>query len=155
MIEFVVGVIAVCYGFYLGIAAIADTFKSANSASSTGTIIKDIEIIVDTFDKSKAADYFKKMQDGFNKVEDALKNDQTKIVVSLEGFEKELAPFLDMDEAKEYRDLMRQLVDVARTRNEKLLSYSQFLLKSAEAQVAECILRPREGSDFGTIGANE
>src|SRR5258708_34663162 len=52
----------------------------------------------------------------------------------MEAFESELEVLLDMDEAAEYRDLMRQLVDVEKTRNDKLLSYTQFVLKSLEAR---------------------
>jgi hypothetical protein len=137
MIEFVAGVIMICYGCYEGAMAIGDAMRTANSASESGGIIKDLEFVVETFDKFKVADYFKKMQEGFNKVEDALKTDSAKLVVSLEAFEKELQPYMDLEAAQQYRDLLRQFIDVAKARNDKLLAYSQLVLKSAETEVQD------------------
>ncbi|QND19234.1 hypothetical protein HB774_02565 [Rhizobium leguminosarum bv. viciae] len=141
MIQFVVGVVAICYGMYQGAIAVADSFKTANSTTSDGSIIKDMQFLVDTFDKNKVDEHFKKMQDGFAKVQDALKTNDTKLVVSLESFETQLKPYLDMPEAVEYRDLMRQLVDVARAKNDKQVLYTQLVLKSTKAKLDEEALR--------------
>jgi hypothetical protein len=140
MIEFVVGVIAICYGVYAGVVAIADSMKTVNTSGNTGNVIKDLEFVVETFDKSKVSEYFTKMQEGFRKVQEALKNNDTKLVVSLESFEQQLAPYLSMPEASGYQTLMRQLVDVARTKNDKLLSYTQLVLKSLSADKEQSAL---------------
>lgn len=134
MIEFVVGVIAICYGVYVGVTAVADSMNKVNSAPAGSGIITSLKIIGETFDKSKVSEQYQKMQAGFKEVEDALKNNTTKIVVSMESFETQLEPYLNMPEAVRYRDLMRQIVDLAKARNDRMLSYTEALLKSTEAQ---------------------
>lgn len=140
-IQFVAGVIALCYGAYNGLMAIANSFETANAAETDGSIITDLKVLAETFDRNKVSDYFKKMQEGYAQVEDALKTNNTKLVVSLESFESELQQYLDMPEAVNYRDLMRQFVDVTRAKNDKQLFYTQLVLKAAKARVDEASLR--------------
>ncbi|MBX5164791.1 collagen-like protein [Rhizobium sp. NZLR4b] len=140
MIEFVAGVVAICYGVYYGYVAIAEAFKTANAAEGRG-IIKDLVFLVETFKKSGVLKDFKEMQDGFNKVQAALKTNDTKLVISLEAFEQQLKPFMEMPEAENYRTLMRQLVDVARAKNEKQMAFTQEILNIAKSRADSVALQ--------------
>lgn len=67
-----------------------------------------------------------------------LKGNQAKIGVEASDFEKQLEPFLKLDAAKKYRDLMRSYADTAKTRNQKAIDYTALEQKRlghlAEAQ---------------------
>ena len=153
LIEFVAGVIAIAYGFYAGYLAIANTFATLNNpntfAGATG-LISQLKIIGDTFDKSKITQYFDQMKKGFQEVQGALKDDSAKIVVSQEAFESQLQPFMDLPEAIDYRDLMRQLVDTAQSRNQVLLAYTQYVMKTAMGQAEQQSLQ-LEGERIGRL----
>jgi len=133
MVQFVAGVIAVAYGAYAGYTAIAGAFATINDPgnwSKDDSFIKQIQFVGKTFSESDAGKRFEEMQKGFRQVEEALKKNDTKIVVSLEAFEEQLSQFMSLPEAQRYRDLMRRLADVARARNEAQLAYTQCVMKA-------------------------
>ncbi len=134
MVKFVSGVIAIASGVYAGAGAIADAFNNANEKlDDDDNFIDSVKILAGTFKESGAAKDFKEMQQGFKDLQASSKNQNAKLVVSLDSFEKQLEPFLDLPAAQAYRDLLRSFVDLTKTRNDKQVAYTQARIQSQTA----------------------
>ena len=92
-----------------------------------------VKILGGTFKESGAAKDLAEMQQGFKDLQANSKNQNAKLVVSLDSFEKQLEPFLDLPAAQAYRDLLRSFVDLTKTRNDKQVAYTQARIQSQTA----------------------
>jgi hypothetical protein len=75
------------------------------------------------------------------------------LVVSLEAFEEQLKPYLDMASARKYRDLMRQFVDVAQAKNGKQVELTQIAIQISRDQ-SELLSRSLEADRVSQLVAN-
>lgn len=159
MVSFVMGVITVAaaiytgYGAFTGAMAAANAASSASSAGGVAGVINDLKILKKSFSDSGLVSAYKEMQQGYAEVKDALKQDSTKIVVSLEAFEAQLKDFMDLDSAKKYRDLMRQLAAVAQSKNAKQLELTQ-LVHQNDMERLQKISRKLESDRIGRMVAS-
>ncbi|MFN3321107.1 MAG: hypothetical protein ACK43M_20365 [Allorhizobium sp.] len=159
MINFAVGVVTVAAAIYTGVGALTGAMAAANAAAAATAwqgvqgVIDDIKILKKSFDESGFVDAYRDMKRGYNEAKEALKTDRTKLLVSLEAFESQLAPYLDMPSARKYRDLMRQLVDVAQTKNAKQLDLTQ-LLHQNDAERTLQVSRQLEADRIGRMVAS-
>jgi hypothetical protein len=51
-------------------------------------------------------------------------NDQAKLLVDRDAFDKEIEPYLGLPEAQRYKELMHRFLDVAGSRNQKIVEYN-------------------------------
>jgi len=134
MVKFVSGVIAIASGVYAGAGAIADAFEDANEQiDDDDNFIDSVKILAGTFKDSGATKDFAEMQQGYKDLQSSSKKQNEKLVVSLDSFEKQLEPFLDLPAARAYRDLLRSFVDITKTKNDKQVAYTQARVQSQTA----------------------
>jgi len=157
LIAFVAGVVTIATAVYTGYGALSGMMAAANAVPRTQSgvqgVINDFKVITKSFEDSKLTDRYVEMQRAFDQVKDALKTDKTKIVISSEAFEEQLAPYLDMPEAVRFRDLMRQLADVAQSKNSKQYEITQ-LVEQIQKEQAEQTSRRLESDRIGRMVAN-
>jgi|GEM_PF-5439387 len=157
MITFVMGVVTIATAIYTGYGALTGMMAGVNSMQSQGSgvrgMISDFKVMGKSFKDSGLKERYAEMQKGFDQVKEGLKTDETKIVVSLEAFEEQLAPYLGMPEAVRYRDLMRQLANVAQSKNSKQYELTQIVEQIAKEQ-AEQTGRRLESDRIGRLVGN-
>lgn len=158
MISFVVGVVAIAAAVYTGYGALVGAMATANAGGpSAGRgiqgVIDDFRVLGDSFKKADLQSHLNEMRQGFQQASDALKTDRTKLVVSLEAFEEQLKPFMDMPSAVRYRDLLRQLVDVAQAKNMKQVELTQIVYQNDRERL-EQVSRQMESDRIGRLVAS-
>ena len=134
IIKFAAGVISIACGVYAGAIAIADAFEDANDElDESDNFIDSVKVLAGTFKDSGVEKDFTEMQQGYKNLQDVMSSKQkenAKLVVSLESFEKQLQPFLDLPAAQKYRDLLRSFVDITKSKNDKQVAYTQAIIQS-------------------------
>lgn len=97
--------------------------KFSNSEFAVTNAIQTIKTVGSNLDEIKNA---------YNGLKDKLSNlrsNEAKIAISLENYEKVLAPFKDLGAAKKYEQQVSLFLDVAQTRNQKIMDYSSLLIQ--------------------------
>ncbi|HEX8266217.1 MAG TPA: hypothetical protein VF596_12475 [Pyrinomonadaceae bacterium] len=136
-ITFVASVVAVAYGAYGATASLINSVKNlASATSSLPDIVKNLKEVGKNLNEAR---------DAYQSVKDKLANhsNDTKLVATLDDFEKILKPFMDMPEAQKYKKILELYVDTARTRNQTIIDFTSLKLKR-EAIAAEIALRQAE-----------
>jgi hypothetical protein len=54
-----------------------------------------------------------------------MKDNNTKIIIALDSFEAQLKPYLELEETKQYRSLLREFISVSQAINQKQLDFTQ------------------------------
>lgn len=123
LLLFVGGVVAIGSGAFAAYSALGSAVVDINAGLPAASgVIKKLKVVTDTFQKAPVGTHLAAMQKGFADIESALKDNDAKVVVSRESFEKELEKFEGLVQAREYRDRLRHMADIARARNDKQVS---------------------------------
>jgi hypothetical protein len=134
MVKFVGGIIAIAAGVYAGAIAIVSAIGDVNKQNEDNqNFIDKIKVLAGTFENLGVAEDFSEMQQGYKDVLASEKAQNNKLVVSLESFEKQLEPYLSDPATVAYRDMLRTFVDLAETRNDKQVAYTQATIQSKTA----------------------
>ena len=130
MVSFAANVLAVGNAAYNSFNALSSAFAAANALGDDTNLIRGLRVAGETFNDKEGREHLQKMREALASAQNQLDDKGTRIVVSIDAFEQQLATMESMPEARRYRTLLREYVNTAQARNSKQVEFTRVAIES-------------------------